>query len=191
MKVLILDGSIEKTSFSERALEVLHEVFDRLAIASEIITLREKKISYCRGCFGCWVKTPGVCVIHDDALDISRRMIQSDLVVYLTPILFGGYSHLLKAQLDRSIGLVLPYFGKFHGEVHHKKRYDTYASILGIGLQEETNQVQADLFAEHISRNSRNLHCPQADSVVLHSGLQYQDMLKVIGDAIESMEVSS
>lgn len=191
MNALILDGTIEKTAFGDRSLEALQEVFDKQSIPSETVVLRERTIAYCRGCFDCWIKTPGICIIDDEARDITRKMIQSDLIVYFTPILFGGYSHFLKAQLDRSICLVHPKFGKFHGEIHHRKRYESYPSILGVGLLSDNEPEQADLFREHIYRNSLNLHSPSIASVTLQSDFDYQKMTKTIGEALVNMEVSA
>ncbi len=191
MNALILDGSIEKTAFGERSLEALQEVLDKQSITSETVVLREQTIAYCRGCFDCWIKTPGICVINDEARDITRKMIQSDLIVYFTPIVFGGYSHFLKAQLDRSICLVLPTFGKFHGEIHHNKRYENYPSILGVGLVSDNETEQADLFREHIHRNSLNFHCRHAESAILQSTFDYQKITQTIGEALVLMEVSA
>ena len=191
MNALILDGTIESTAFGDRSLEALQEVFDKQSISSETVVLREQMIAYCRGCFDCWVKTPGICVINDEARNITRKMIQSDLIVYFTPIVFGGYSHFLKAQLDRSICLVLPTFGKFHGEIHHKKRYEIYPSILGVGLLSDSEPAQADLFREHIYRNSLNLHSPIIASVTLQSDFDYQKITQTIGEALVDMEVSA
>ncbi len=189
MNALILDGTPEKTPFSERSLESLQAIFENHSISYENVTLREKTISHCRGCFGCWIKTPGECVIDDDARDITRKMIQSDLVVFFTPIHFGGYSHLLKAQLDRSIGLVLPMFGKFNGEIHHQKRYETYPSIFSIGLLEEENPESAALFHEHVYRNSLNLHSPHVTSVTLYPDFEYSKITSTASDALISMDV--
>ena len=191
MNALILDGTIEKSAFGDRSLEALQEVLDRQSIPFETVVLREQTIAYCRGCFDCWIKTPGICVINDEARDITRKMIQSDLIVYFTPIVFGGYSHFLKAQLDRSICLVLPTFGKFHGEIHHNKRYENYPSILGVGLLSDNEIEQADFFREHIHRNSLNLHSPCAKSAIIHSDFDYQKMTQTIGEALVDMEVSA
>jgi len=189
MNALILDGTIENTVFGDRSLEALQEVLDKQSISSETIILREQDIAHCRGCFDCWVKTPGICIINDEARNITRKMIQSDLVVYFTPIVFGGYSPFLKAQLDRSIGLLLPTFGKFHGEIHHNKRYETYPAMLGVGLLTNNEPKQAELFREHIHRNSLNLHNPCAESVILQPDFDFPKMTQTIGEVLSDMEV--
>ena len=39
---------------------------------TELIDLSALKIANCVGCFGCWTKTPGKCVIRDDAVRAVR-----------------------------------------------------------------------------------------------------------------------
>ncbi|MHA2001037.1 MAG: hypothetical protein ACTSVU_02975 [Promethearchaeota archaeon] len=56
-------------------------------------------------------------------------------MIYFTPITFGGYSSTLKKALDRQICILSPYFRKVNGEIHHKKRYNKYPSLIGIGYQ--------------------------------------------------------
>lgn len=77
----------------------------------------------CMGCFGCWVKTPGKCVISDRGSDIPSYIAKCDEVVLISPVVFGGYSESIKAVIDRSIPYVLPYFRIVGGEMHHKMRY--------------------------------------------------------------------
>ena len=52
--------------------------------------LGSKELGYCRGCFGCWIRTPGECVIRDAMEDINRRTAAADTVVYLVPVVFGA-----------------------------------------------------------------------------------------------------
>lgn len=77
----------------------------------------------CKGCFGCWTKTPGRCVINDRCSNIPSYIAKCDEVVLISPILFGGYSENIKAVIDRFIPYVLPYFRIINGEMHHKMRY--------------------------------------------------------------------
>ena len=60
-------------------------------------------IQPCRGCFACWVKHPGTCAIKDDEEPILRAIVASDILVWITPIVFGAYAPELKKTLDRSI----------------------------------------------------------------------------------------
>jgi len=122
----------------------------------EPIELRNMQIAACLGCFGCWVKTPGTCVINDDGRETTRKAIQSDLMVWLTPVTFGGYSSDLKKALDRIIPILLPYFESYHGQIHHKMRYKKYPKLLVIGVQ-EPGVDYAETFTALAERNRLNL----------------------------------
>lgn len=50
---------------------VINDIFDQKFMQDLVqgrtdIMLLGGKIEYCRGCFGCWVKKPGECILNDD-----------------------------------------------------------------------------------------------------------------------------
>jgi hypothetical protein len=139
------------------------------AFEVDAATLREASVAYCRGCFQCWTRTPGLCRTNDAARDLTRRFIRSELVVFLTPVTFGGYSSELKKMLDRSIGLVSPFFRRIDGETHHRRRYARYPALLGVGLLPGPDLEDEALFRALVRRNAINLHSPaQAADVFYH-----------------------
>jgi multimeric flavodoxin WrbA len=97
-------------------------------------------------------------VIDDAGRDVARGIVGSDVVVYLTPVLFGGYSYELKKAVDRSIPIISPYFRMVNGEVHHKPRYASYPNVaaLGWGLVGLTDDEKAS-FATLVKRNAINM----------------------------------
>ena len=169
MKAVLLDGLLE-TDASSPVQEIIVTELQRIGWGVDPVVLREVEIADCAGCFGCWIRTPGVCVIDDVARDIAARVIQSDLVIFLTPITFGGYSSELKKALDRLICLVLPFFRKIDGEIHHSARYERYPRLVGVGVLGQPDDEAERLFATLIERNAINLHSPaHAASVLLTS----------------------
>ena len=124
----------------------------------EVVTLRERAIAMCTGCFGCWTRTPGECVIKDDARDVLRSYVGSDFVVYVAPVTFGGYSSLLKAMLDRFIPVLDPRFTIVGGEVHHRLRYRRYPKTVVLGTLPSPDPEAERLFANLVARNGLNLH---------------------------------
>ncbi|MBS4535314.1 flavodoxin family protein [Clostridium sp. D2Q-14] len=166
MKALILNGEKDnKASLNKYSKIIIKELENRDYEVNTVI-LYEEKIADCIGCFGCWIKKPGICVIDDYAHKIATMFINSDLIIYLTPVVFGGYSYQLKKALDRMIPLISPFFIKVDGEIHHKPRYKEYPSILGIGVMSEFEKEQVELFNDLIKRNSINLHSPNYASEV-------------------------
>lgn len=87
-------------------------------------------LQHCIGCFGCWVKTPGQCVIKDEYADMGKLLSGCKDLVLVSRCTYGGFSPYVKNVLDRSIcPYVSPYFVKRNNEFHHKRRYDNIINI--------------------------------------------------------------
>lgn len=128
--------------------------------------LKDKEIRPCLGCFGCWTQTPGRCVLPDTD-DIAASVVQSDLVIYLTPVTFGGYSSELTKAVDHLIPNILPFFANVNGETHHKPRYRRYARLLVVGVTPERDATSEAIFKELAERNAINMWAPTWQASVL------------------------
>ncbi len=78
----------------------------------------------CIGCFGCWNRTPGVCVQKDGYENMGELVHRAGEVHVISRYTYGGFSGFVKGVFDRSLGYVLPHFEVVQGETHHKKRYE-------------------------------------------------------------------
>jgi len=162
LSALILDGRLDDSPLADRLDDSIHRWLKQQGWQVMTRTLCDLKIAPCIGCFGCWVKTPGVCVIDDEGRDVAAQIVGSDLVVYVTPIQFGGYSYELKKVIDRSIPILSPYFRWVNGEVHHKKRYDTYPSVAAFAWSEgERDAEEREVFETLVKRNAINMMAPR------------------------------
>lgn len=167
-KVVILDGSMEGVEELPPILEILNDELSRGGAEVQVFSMRGINLAHCVGCFGCWLETPGECVMADRGREIVRAIVRSDRAVLFTPVTFGGYSSALKKVVDRWIPLVLPYFGKYHGETHHKPRYSRYPRLLAVGVQKRPDNEEAKIFKLLVGRNAINFHAPTfAAEVVL------------------------
>ena len=154
MKTLILDGSHANDPQADHIVNTLHKHLPE----AETITLREQRIGNCAGDFFCWVRTPGMCNTNDDNRLIAAKVMQSDLVIDLTPVTFGGYSSQLKRMVDHQIQNISPFFAKINGEIHHQRRYKRYPSLLTIGWMEEPNARAEAIFRHLVHRNAVNMY---------------------------------
>lgn len=77
----------------------------------------------CRGCFNCWTRTPGECVIKDGFDTIGKRLSNADEVTIISKCVYGSVSPDIKRVIDRSIGYSHPFFLLQKNEMHHKRRY--------------------------------------------------------------------
>lgn len=167
MKTLILNGESLNGNSLEKLSSYLKQDLQKNNFEVEEILLKDKIIADCQGCFNCWIKTPGICIIDDYGREAAAKVINSDIIVFLTPIVFGSYSYQLKKALDRLIPLISPYFTETKGETHHKKRYKSYPSILAIAINEAKNEIQNKIFKELVERNSINFHSHHFKAEVL------------------------
>jgi len=130
LKYLLINGNpySDRKEF-DRYIDSLFAGIKSAGHEVQTLVLRDMKINPCTGCFHCWVKNPGNCIIQDDGNKVARQYIASDHVILASPLIMGFVSSLLKNTMDRNIPLVHPHLEEVDSEVHHKKRYDKYPVI--------------------------------------------------------------
>jgi multimeric flavodoxin WrbA len=107
------------------------------------------ELAFCKGCFGCWIKQPGECTIKDAMSEINNNFINSDVVVYLSPVIFGQFSANIKSAVDRWLPNILPFFiTRSDGSTMHSSRYLTYPTQIIIGYGEAVSNEDAQLFVD-------------------------------------------
>lgn len=115
MKLIIHDGDLQYEAWIRE--KVLAEGEE-----AEIIT-DDGSIRNCIGCFGCWVKTPGRCVLKDNYSRIGEKMAHADELILISRCVYGTYSPFVRNVLDRCLPYLHPDFTKRQHEIHHKARY--------------------------------------------------------------------
>lgn len=140
MKVTLLNGIPNKNHMDfDRYLVELQNFLQHEEHPTQLLRLRDLEASYCTGCWSCWVKTPGKCVFEDDSHQVCRAVIQSDFVLFASPVLMGYLSAVLKKFIDKLIPLIHPYITVDQGEAHHLGRYAPGQYPLGGLLLEKTH----------------------------------------------------
>lgn len=143
MDITILNGS-PKQGALDVYLNKLIPLFEKGGHTVTHVLLRDMKLNPCTGCFNCWVKTPGRCVLKDDTDVLDRTIINSDFVLWASPLSMGFPSALFKTALDKHLPLIHPYMEIDQGEIHHLKRYPRYPRI-GMLLEKEASTDEKDL----------------------------------------------
>lgn len=102
-KVLIISTSLRNNSNSE----ILAKETERGAVDAghdvEFITLKDKQIAFCKGCMAC--QRLGKCVINDDAVWITEKIKNADVIVWATPVYYYEMSGQMKTLIDRANSL--------------------------------------------------------------------------------------
>ena len=122
----------------------------------EFIDLSSLHIANCVGCFGCWTKTPGKCVIRDDAVTVYPKIAASRRLLYISRVKYGGYDTVMKTMLERSIPVQQAFIRLLNGETHHVQRAvaPNQATIIGYG---DIPDKEKEVFTQLIARNANNM----------------------------------
>jgi len=159
MTITILDGT--PAGFSGQLSGLLKGLSAELEEkhSLNLFSLSSMKLHFCTGCWACWWKTPGQCAIKDDAGEIFRAVINSDLLIFASPLNAGFTSSLLKKITDRLIVLLHPYIEIRNKESHHKKRYGRYPEI-GLIFEKEadTDDEDIEILRDIYGRFALNFH---------------------------------
>ena len=115
-------------------------------------------IKPCTGCFGCWLKTPGRCVLKDGFDCIAPWFCEASEVTIISRCTFGGFSWFVKSCLDRCSGCALPLFEVDHGEMLHRARFvgakDMRFRFWGRDIPQEEREL-AMTYARCVARSWR------------------------------------
>lgn len=141
MNVLLINGSPRgKNSntykIASSFVEGIKKGSDNTAV--EVLTLTELDVKHCIGCFACWNKTPGECVIKDDMTEVMEKMVWADVTIWSFPLYAFGVPGIVKDVLDRKLPLNLPFMIKgISGggmQVRYGKNYKKHVVIATCGF---------------------------------------------------------
>lgn len=150
---------------------IIHDLDDALFKSlccekgSVVINANEKSAP-CQGCFKCWLKNAGYCVIKDKLQHIGAVIGASDQITIVSKITYGGYSSQIKKVLDRSIGTSLPFFTYRGWKTHHMKRYRRKKS-LNIYLYGQCSKAEKETAQEFVKMNCINFGIDKANLTFL------------------------
>lgn len=82
------------------------------------ITLRDKDIHPCMGCFSCWTKTPGQCAVKDDMQEIYQDILEADIIIESLPLYFAGMPSRMRMMTERCLLFTKRYEGSPEDTFH-------------------------------------------------------------------------
>jgi multimeric flavodoxin WrbA len=135
----------------EQAEQVLAKTEDDSVICDK------QTIHNCIGCFGCWIKTPGQCVIKDGYETMGAQLARTKELIVISRMNYGGLSPFVKNVFDRSISYLHAYFKIRNKEMHHRRRYDNVIRLRVIFYGEDITQEEKDTANGYMEAVSVNL----------------------------------
>ncbi|MDR5658006.1 flavodoxin family protein [Serpentinicella sp. ANB-PHB4] len=101
MKVIGITGSPREKSNTEYYVQYTLDKIKEHGIETELITLRDKKIHHCTGCYGCI--TAKECTLEkDDFEEVFNKMLEADGILVGSPVYNSSSTAIVKALLDRA-----------------------------------------------------------------------------------------
>lgn len=98
-KVIVISTSLRHGSNSDMLADKFVEGAKSVGNEVEKISLVGKDIQFCKGCLAC--QKLGKCVIKDDVNDIMAKVLEADVVTWVTPIYYYEMSGQMKTLIDR------------------------------------------------------------------------------------------
>jgi multimeric flavodoxin WrbA len=158
MKAYIISDKDEQTPMFDQLSQLVRSYLTARNFEIEEVQIGRADLTFCMGCFGCWVKKPGECVINDKISQINRTLINSDVAIYLCPVIFGQFSANIKNSIDRFLPNALPFFiTRPDGSTIHPSRYSSYPKQIMIGYDEELSLDDAQLFTDITKKHRTNI----------------------------------
>ena len=111
MKILVINGSPKgKRSNTYKLTDAfINGISGKTETECDEIIVMDKNIGTCLGCFGCWNKTPGVCVIKDDMKEVLGKILWADIVIWSFGLYYFNVPGKMKILIDRQLPLALPF----------------------------------------------------------------------------------
>jgi multimeric flavodoxin WrbA len=157
MKAAVVSDKDYRTGLFVRLKDAVLAFLNEKGFEIELIEVGRDDLAFCMGCFGCWVKKPGECVINDSMAAINRSYVQSDAFVYLSPVVFGQVSANIKNAIDRWLPNILPFFEiRPDGSTMHPARYGRMPKVVFIGYGEDLSEEDAGLFTDIIKKHRKD-----------------------------------
>jgi multimeric flavodoxin WrbA len=159
MQLLILQGSSRRSKgITEMVVDRFIKGMEKADPSIEIYKeyLADRNIENCKGCFNCWIKTPGSCCIKDDMEGILKKYISSDIIIAATPIYVDSMSSHIKKVWERLLPVMEPYFECDGSGVKHKIRSRKSKSLFLISTCAMPETKHFDALIQTFRQVSRN-----------------------------------
>ena len=172
MNILMINGSPKgKRSNSYKIASAFVEgVKNNTEVEYEELQVHSLNIKPCLGCFSCWSKTPGKCVINDEMTGILEKILWADLVIWSFGLYYFNVPSKMKILIDRQLPLVLPFMVKEAESGSHPTRYDMsnkkHVVISTCGFYTtKGNYGSVDLMFDHFLGKGRyeKIYCAQGE----------------------------
>lgn len=166
MRILMIVDETNKSPMGINVSKKLLSLFKDMGNKVIYYDMKKEKLNHCIGCFKCWIQTPGICTFNDAGRRIAKDFVQSDIVIFISPVKYGCYSAAIRRVMDRLLPDILPFFRNVNDELHHTPRYEKYPDFIIVGYGEEIPEFEIDTFKSLADANAINFMKDRAKTYV-------------------------
>ena len=164
--LVLYDGQDEEAVAIGRAVAAEAEYGEAHQQPVTLLDVTTIPMGDCIGCFGCWVRTPGLCVLTgDEGNQLCRVVLEAQTVVMVSRITWGGYNASIKTVADRMLPLLHPDFRRVNGEMHHRMRYPQMPLLRAVGYGAGTT-AEEETFRNYTAAHRVNFGCSEGTTTI-------------------------
>ncbi len=104
MKLLCLTDKLRESNLSNLFLEQLEGTFTDTHHELEVYPLIQEDLAYCLGCLACWSNNTSRCRFNDRVPELESRLPGTTCIIYLSPVVYGGFSPVIKTLIEKGFG---------------------------------------------------------------------------------------
>lgn len=151
--------------------------YGRMEKASQQIINTNVQAVPCQGCFQCWTKNAGYCIYADAFQHSGAAVGNSENVVIISKICYGGYSPSIKRFLDRSISDCLPFFTFRKGKTYHTSRYKVRKNLT-VYFYGECSEFERETADEYVACHAVGMNA-DSHKVIFVESLKDIEVIKL------------
>lgn len=157
MKKILLINTSNRKKNTYKLLSSVDSLLKAQNFETEIISLSDYKIDFCRGCECCILKNK--CFINDDCNLLMDKIVDCDGLVIGAPVYMNNMPGILKTFLDRTCKW-------FHRSEVYQKPVLLLANTQGSGITPTLNSIKEAMIqwgvclCGEVSRNGRSFNTP-------------------------------
>ncbi|MGL5692638.1 MAG: flavodoxin family protein [Peptostreptococcaceae bacterium] len=178
MKICLFNGMYENNDIEEFLIRHIdkHEI--------NHLKIREMNIEHCKACGAC--SKLKKCVQKDDGFKIIEGYKDSDIIIFLTPIIYGAYSKELKKAIDRTMPIGDSKLLVKDGYMTHRVIYNN-KKIIVIGVLEKEDHDAEVSFGELVKANYYNMDWKSYSKEIIYTELSDNEINDKIESALKEM----
>ncbi len=177
MRALGFVGSPRKNGNTHLLVSKILEGAQAGGAAVETVLLGGLTIQECDGCLACWKGKP--CPKQDDMPPLWAKIVESDVIVFGTPVYWYGPTALMKALVDRFVYFNCP---------ENRAKIRGKAAILAVPFEEQDPET-ARLVTAFFEKSLTYLEVRLAGQVVVPGMEKRGDILKATDSLARGFEL--